>query len=192
MFRFFGHTIVKEILGFILLLGIFYFTIAGVLTLVLRTDSFWMAVISNSMTHDGESWREYFENATERQQLFLQAGLSDQVKNVGAEDTSTFPIQGGFEKGDLLIIQGVSSVSEIVIGDVLIMDQGPGVIPLVHRVVAIWEENGDARITTKGDANQHIWKSVPDERAIKPEQILGKVVFVIPKIGWISLWFQGY
>lgn len=188
MRRFLTHALVRDVLGFLLMLGIFYFTLAGVLTLALRTDSFWMAVISPSMTHDGEEWRDYFENEETRQQLFLQAGLTDLAKSVGAENTSTFPLQGGFERGDLLFIQGVTSVSEIAVGDVLIMDQGPGVIPLVHRVIAIWGSDGEACITTKGDANNSILQI---EKSIKPEQIIGKVVLVIPKIGHISLWFQG-
>ncbi|HDI13064.1 MAG: hypothetical protein DRN83_01365 [Hadesarchaea archaeon] len=165
---FLGQNIVRDIIKFFLLLGFFYFAMAGVLTLAFGTDSFWMAVISNSMKHEGDSWQEYF----------IEQGY----------DPSTFPIQGGFERGDLLIIQRVSSLSEISVGDVLILDRGPGVIPLTHRVVAIWEENGTARITTKGDANDGI---LLEERSIKPEQILGKVVFVIPKIGYISLWLSG-
>ncbi len=168
MLRFLGHIIVRDILGFFLMLGIFYFTMAGILTLTLQTASFWMAVISPSMMHDGEAWCQYYIN--------------------NGYDPSEFPIQGGFERGDLIIIQGVGSVSEIAVGDVIIIDLGPGVIPLVHRVVAMWGENGTARLMTKGDANTSV---LSIEKSIKPEQILGKVVFVIPKIGYISLWFQG-
>lgn len=152
----------------LLLAGFFYFTFAGIMTLAFRTDSFWMAVISPSMVHDGEGWREYY---TDR-----------------GYDPSKFPLQGGFERGDLLIVQGVNSFSEIAVGDVIIVDMGPGVIPLVHRVAAIWEEDGTARIMTKGDANAG---TLSVERSIKPEQLLGKVVFVVPKVGFVSLWSQG-
>ncbi len=168
MVRFLGHTIVRDIFGFLLMLGIFYFTIAGILTLALRTDSFWMSVISPSMKHNGEAWRDYF----------IDHGY----------DPSEFPIQGGFERGDLLIIRGVYSVSEIAIGDVIIIDLGSGVIPLTHRVVDMWEEDGEVRIMTKGDANSG---TLQIEKSIKPEQITGEVVSVIPKLGYISLWFQG-
>ncbi len=183
---FLGHSIVHGVFEFLLMLGILYFLMAGALVLAFRTDSFWMAVYSDSMRHYGDGWRNYFENETTRQLLFSNAGLS--IKNLGAENTSTFPIQGGFEKGDLLIIQGVSSPSEIAIGDVLIVDLGPNNMPLVHRVIAIWEENGDVRFTTKGDGNPVL---LSDDKFTKPEQIRGKVVFVIPKLGYISLWFRG-
>lgn len=159
---------VQGLLEMLLALGILYFAFSGAMMLALRTDSFWMAVVSQSMKHDGEAWRQYY----------ISRGI----------DPSKFPIQGGFERGDLLIIQGVSSFSEIAVGDIVVMDQGQGVIPLVHRVVSIWYENGAPRFLTKGDANSY---PLPTERSNKPEQIIGKVIFVVPKIGYISLWFQG-
>jgi hypothetical protein len=174
MLGFLGHTIVRDILVFLLLLGIFYFAFMGSLMLVFRTDSFWRAVTSESMKHDGDlTWREYY--------------------TARGENSYRFPIQGGFEKGDLLIIQGVNSVSEIAVGDVLIIDRGPNVTPLTHRVVEIWEENGEVRLKTKGDNPISNPQSDPTigDYPIKPNQILGKVVFVIPKLGYIPLWFQG-
>lgn len=165
MVRIFGRKIVREALGFILILAILYFGVSGALILALRTDTYWMAVISNSMKHDGESWREYFETR--------------------GDNSYQFPLQGGFERGDMLIIQGVSSVAEISIGDVILFDTGQ-LMPLVHRVVTIEGENGEARVTTKGDANLS-----PDTPPVKPEQIRGKVIFVIPELGHLSLWFQG-
>lgn len=163
--KIFGHKIVREVLGFILVLAILYFGVSGALVLALRTDTYWMAVVSNSMKHDDEGWREIFET--------------------GGYDTSKFPLQGGFERGDMLVIQGVSSVTEISIGDVILFDTDQP-MPLVHRVVAIEGENGEAMATTKGDANIS-----PDTPPVKLEQIRGKVIFVIPKLGHLSLWFHG-
>lgn len=154
---------------FLLMLGILYFGFTGAMILIFRTDAFWRGVTSQSMKHEDDySWRQYY----------IERGI----------DTSQFPIQGGFERGDLLIVQGVVSFSEIKVGDVVVLDQGRGMIPLVHRVVEIWYENGSPRFMTKGDANS---RSLPVEEANLPEQILGKVIFVVPKLGYISLWFQG-
>ena len=185
--RFLRHGTVHWVLELFLLLGMFYFAIAGILTVALRTDSYWMAVISPSMMHEGERWRIYFENETTRREFLRAGGVSNLVKDVDTYDTSKFPIQGGFERGDLLIIQGVSSVSEITTGDVLMIDM-PGTDPLTHRVLAMWEENGKVRFTTKGDHNDYL---VPNDRVIEPERVMGKVVFVIPKLGHIALWFRG-
>jgi hypothetical protein len=178
MSRLLGRTIVRDTLVFLLLLGIFYFTFMGSLTLIFRTNSFWMGVTSGSMKHDDGAWRSYY--------------------TAQGENSYRFPIQGGFERGDLLIVQGVNSISEISVGDVLIIDRGPGVTPLTHRVVEVWEENGEVRLKTKGDANSQSWeyfyevnRRVSGDYPISPNQILGKVIFVIPKIGYISLWFQG-
>ena len=160
---------VHELLDFLLMLGIIYFLFTGAMTLLLRTDSYWMGVTSQSMRHtDDNTWRRYY---TDR-------GI----------DSRQLPLQGGFERGDLVIVQGVASFSEVHIGDVVILDQGQGVIPLVHRVVQIWEEGGSFYFTTKGDANA---SSLPTEIANRPEQVIGKVILTVPKLGYISLFFQG-
>jgi len=161
----FGNKIVQEVLGFILILGILYFVVSGVLVLALRTDTYWRAVISDSMKHEDESWKEYFE--------------------ARGYDPSQFPIQGGFERGDMLVTQGVDSVTEIAVGDVIVVDRGEP-YPLVHRVVDIMNEDGEARLMTKGDHNNS-----PDTSLVRPEQIIGKVIFVIPELGHLSLWYQG-
>lgn len=167
--RFLWHQKVHDVLEFLLILGILYFLFTGAVTLVMGTDSFWMGVTSQSMIHEDDySWRQYY----------VDKGI----------DTSKFPIQGGFERGDLLIIQGISSFSNVNIGDIVVLDQGSGVIPLVHRVVAIWNEDGSARFMTKGDANA---SPLLTEMSNRPEQIIGKVILVVPKLGYISLWFQG-
>jgi uncharacterized protein (UPF0248 family) len=169
MLNFLLHPVVRNVLVLLLLLGIFYFSFMGAMTVALRTDSFWMSVISDSMKHNGERWRDYY--------------------TARGENSYKFPVQGGFERGDLLIVQGVSSISEISVGDVLIIHREHD-LPLTHRVVEIREEGGEAIITTKGDANESPSALIGDY-PIKPSQILGKVSFVIPKLGFISLWSQG-
>jgi hypothetical protein len=168
LYRFFSHPAVHDTLGLLLMAGFFYFLIAGTLTLALGTTSFWMAVTSNSMRHVDEGWRNAYTSR--------------------GYDTSGFPLQGGFERGDLLIVQGVRRASEISVGDVVIVDIGKGEIPLVHRVFEVWEENGELRFRTRGDAN---FASLPSEMSIAPERIMGRVVFVIPKVGHIFLLVQG-
>lgn len=189
------HGAIKWVLEFLLTLGVLYCVFSGVLILLFRTDSYWMAVTSPSMTHTGETWRTYFENENVRSRFLTGYGLSSTVDNTRTFDTSKFPIQGGFEKGDLLIVQGVGSVSDIAVGDVLIINRDPYTIPLTHRVLAVWTDNGKVRFTVKGDYNSTLIDdsrtSWSDDRVVIPERITGKVVFVIPKLGNIALWFQG-
>jgi hypothetical protein len=162
------HRIVYDIIISLLIVGGVYFGVRGSLCLALQTDEPYRAVISQSMNHGDESWRNYF---TER-----------------GYDTSNFPIQGGFERGDLLFVQGVDALRDVKIGDVIVFDVPSQPIPLVHRVVAINNSDGEIYFTTKGDNNPY---SLQTEGYIKPAQIRGRVVFVIPKIGYLSLLWQG-
>jgi hypothetical protein len=162
------HRIVYEIIISLLIVGGVYFGVRGSLSLALRTDEPYRAVISQSMNHGDESWRNYF---TDR-----------------GYDTSNFPIQGGFERGDLLFIEGVNPLMDVKVGDVVVFDVSSQPIPLVHRVVAIANSGGEIYFTTKGDNNPYVLQT---EGYIKPAQIRGRVVFVIPKIGYLSLLWQG-
>jgi len=165
--KFISKPAVKDTLTFFIMVGIFYFGITGTLTLALGTPSFWMAVTSNSMRHLDESWSYAYTSR--------------------GYDITKFPLQGGFERGDLLIVQGIRSPSEISVGDVIVIDMGEGNIPLVHRVYEIWEENGELRFRTKGDAN---FGSLSSEMSIVPSRVIGRAIFVIPKIGHIFLLIQ--
>lgn len=162
------HGIVYDIIISLLLVGVIFFGVRGALCLSLQTDDPYRAVTSNSMNHGDESWRNYF----------IERGY----------DTSNFPLQGGFERGDLMFVKGVDPLKDIAIGDVIVFDVPSQSIPLVHRVVEIANVNGEIRFTTKGDNNSYILQA---ERSIMPKQIRGKVVFVISKLGYLSLWWQG-
>jgi len=84
-----------------------------------------------------------------------------------------------FERGDMLVLEGVHSLNELKIGDIIVYQDLSGK-PIVHRIVNIQ----DNIITTKGDANPS-----PDS-PITFEQVKGKVLFWIPRIGYISLWIR--
>jgi len=57
-----------------------------------------------------------------------------------------------------------------------------GEINIVHRVIDIRKEETTNLFITKGDANK-----APDTDPVKPNQVIGKVVLVIPKIGWVTI-----
>lgn len=58
---------------------------------------------------------------------------------------------------------------------------------VIHRIVdCTQDENGGVAFITQGDSN-----NTPDADPVLPEQILGKVVFNIPKLGYLSLWMHG-
>jgi signal peptidase I len=81
-----------------------------------------------------------------------------------------------YQPGDLAVIS-VQKDLAVKPGDVVLFSASIG--PTIHRVVAI--ENG--LITTRGDANN----TIDSEKISKVE---GKVLFVIPKLGYIFNFFQ--
>ena len=84
-----------------------------------------------------------------------------------------------FTRGDLIFIKGVNSISDIKIGDIIVYQDSTG-REIVHRVVNIQ----DNTITTKGDAN------LTDDPPFPFDRVKGKVLFWIPRIGYISLWIR--
>jgi signal peptidase len=82
--------------------------------------------------------------------------------------------------GDVVIIAKVSA-DTIKTGDIIQFREAEGVTT-VHRVVEIQESEGKRVFITQGDAN-----SEPDAKPVIPENVVGKAVFAIPKIGWAAI-----
>ncbi|MCD6247847.1 MAG: signal peptidase I [Hadesarchaea archaeon] len=146
--------------------GIFYFCIKGTMILVLHTDTPMMAIVSNSMKHMDNSWMSFIHNHY----------------GVDFSTIDNFPVKGGFERGDLIVVKGVSSPEEIKLGDVIVYNSEDSKIPIVHRVVQIENLDGEIFFTTKGD-NPRILAT----EEVSFDNVIGKVVFVIPKLGYLSL-----
>ncbi|MEM4527746.1 MAG: signal peptidase I [Desulfurococcaceae archaeon] len=81
--------------------------------------------------------------------------------------------------GDLVVL--CTHCRDIGVGDVVAYVSQWGVI--VHRVVEI--DSSYRYIVTKGDAN-----NAPDLDPVSMDNVIGKVVFKIPLIGYISLYIQ--
>lgn len=80
---------------------------------------------------------------------------------------------------------GVVFVSEVPaerIGenDVITFEQPGGDQRVTHRVVEVIEGDGEPRFRTKGDANED-----PDPEVVAPSQVIGKVAFSVPLIGYV-------
>lgn len=66
-------------------------------------------------------------------------------------------------------------------GDIVAFTMGDE-ITVLHRIIA---ENEDGTFVTKGDNNE-----TEDFAALHKSQILGKVAFSIPKLGYLTSWLQ--
>jgi signal peptidase len=83
-----------------------------------------------------------------------------------------------FFAGDVVVTQDVSA-ERIQEGDIIRFRLGKRSI--VHRVVEISQDGGQYIFITRGDAND-----ANDEPVFEPA-LQGKVILVIPKIGWLSI-----
>jgi signal peptidase len=119
--------------------------------------------------------------------VVLGQALATDMPVVAVESNSMVPT---FYKGDILIIQGVRSPEDYLEflnpGDIIVFSAEGREIPIVHRIKEI---NPDGSFQTKGDATlgQH-----PFEKHIEPEQIHGKVIMIIPYLGWVKIGVMEY
>lgn len=85
-------------------------------------------------------------------------------------------MSGAIEINDMVICHREKSYAP---GDVITFESGSSVV--THRIVAQTEDG----FVTKGDAN-----NTADLEPVLPEQVIGRVVLVIPKIGKLIAFFR--
>ncbi len=86
--------------------------------------------------------------------------------------------------GDVVIIAKVPA-DVIEPGDIIQFRKEK--VTVMHRVVEIQETEGSKFFITKGDANDE-----PDKDPVILENVVGKLVFKIPKIGWVAIIIKGF
>ena len=79
--------------------------------------------------------------------------------------------------GDVVIVLKTDKIEK---GDI-VQYRAPEGFTITHRVIDIKRVNGEVVYITKGDANEK-----PDPPVSK-QQIVGKVIAVIPKVGWVGI-----
>lgn len=86
-----------------------------------------------------------------------------------------------FEVGDVVIV-AKRNPRLLKPGDIVSFRMKGSPVPTVHRVIALQNEGGREVFVTKGDANNR-----PDLDPVRSVQVVGKVVFTIPRVGWASI-----
>lgn len=94
------------------------------------------------------------------------------------EQFAGFPFRDGFKRGDIPIIQNDARFE---VGDIIVYGIPSQRVPIIHRIV---ELNDDGTYQTKGDHNpgQNVY-----ERSVQKSQIRGKVIFVVPYLGYLRV-----
>ena len=83
--------------------------------------------------------------------------------------------------GDIVIAREVP-IESVRVGDVITFQQEG--VTIVHRVIDIQNNAGKVTFITQGDANDF------SDPPVLQQFYKGKVVFTIPKIGWISIFVR--
>lgn len=129
--------------------------------------------------------------------LILAYGTYDTLGTAIGTDTPVVSVVSDsmvptFYKGDLLLVKG-EEFNSLEVGDIIVYrikdaeteecaywkrKQDESGIPIVHRIV----QKNSTFVVTKGDDN-----AAPDYCPVEPDEVKGKVYFIIPKLGWIKL-----
>lgn len=86
-------------------------------------------------------------------------------------------MEPAYSTGDLIYVRPIAT-DELQVGDVISFVMNSQGTVATHRITEIDEEN--RQVYTKGDANE-----VSDGKAVKFENVIGKVVFAIPLAGYL-------
>jgi signal peptidase len=167
--------LVSIALSFILIKFIIY---PG-LGLVFGTQFPVVAVVSNSMEHDG-SFDDWWST---QEDLYL--GL-----NITKTEFEQYHMKHGFDKGDIIVLFGTDP-KELERGDIIVFWGGKE-YPIIHRIVGVnKEDDGTPYFMTKGDHNRGQIMNPPylDERHVPADTLIGKAAFRIPFLGWVKIWF---
>lgn len=176
--------IVNIVLAFILI----KFLVYPGLGLILGTNLPVVAVISESMEHDGsfdEWWNSETAMCSDNPLNNSKCTQSDwyNKKGISEEEFMKYPFSHGFNKGDIIVLKG-AYFDKLEVGEILVFQSGMN-YPIIHRVVA----KNDV-IQTKGDHNPtQIINTRLDERFITKDELIGKAWFRIPWLGYIKIWF---
>jgi hypothetical protein len=165
------------------------FLLNQVLAFGLNTDLPVVAVVSGSMDHGTnenglpcqKQAASYVENFNNWWNLCGSFYLGN---NITEEQFLAFPFHDGFKKGDMPIVQESASYN---IGDVVVYTVPCQNVPIIHRIVGI---NQDGSFVTKGDHNSApivFQQGGCTEYSISKSDIHGKVIFIIPKLGYFKV-----
>jgi len=170
--------IVSLILAFIIVKFIFF----PLLSFAFGTPLPLVVVESGSMHHPGNLFGNIFQTKSSFETFWTKSSVWYLEHNINKEKFLKFSLSNGLEIGDIVIASGRANYK---IGDIIIFNANQA-YPIIHRIINITEKDGKQIYSTKGDNNPG---QLQIEEEITKEQILGKAILRIPRIGWIKLFF---
>ena len=149
-------TLISFIVAFL-----FAYLIHRGLAFALSTPEAAVIIYSSSMQHDNPEVTYY--------------GWLKEKLNYSREFIDSWPFPNGLYVGDIAFLQGQK---EYKVGDVIVYSAKNYPLPIIHRIIKI---NEDGTYQTKGDNN---FGQLSFEKRVEREKIYGKVIFVIPRLGY--------
>jgi len=169
---------VSLILAFILVKFVFF----PLLSFSLGTAMPLVVVESGSMHHPGSFLGDTFGTQRSFDKWWNEKGNWYTERGISKEETQKWPIRGGLEIGDIVVLYGHNKPEK---GDIIIFNANQQ-HPIIHRIISIKTVGGETLYETKGDNNSG---QLIFEKEIPENSLIGKAVFKIPKLGWIKLGF---
>jgi len=104
---------------------------------------------------------------------------------------SSGSMQPAYNVGDLLVIQNIPS-DRLQVDDVIVFEVSTRSYDIVHRIIEVQYRSLDGKLyfRTKGDNNpsSDYWRGSECWNGMIPqENVIGKVIFSVPLIGYVSL-----
>jgi len=181
-FIWYGDSIASWIVSLLLAFVIVKFVFFPLLSLTLASSMPLVVVESESMHHPGS----FIGNAIGLQDNFkvwwTEKGSWYEIQGISEGEAENWPFRTGLEMGDIVVISGYGTYE---IGDTIVFNAGQR-YPIIHRIVDITQIDGRTIYSTKGDNNSG---QLVGEKSITEDQILGKAVMKLPKLGWVKLGF---
>ncbi|UYV66353.1 SEC11A [Cordylochernes scorpioides] len=103
-------------------------------------------------------------------------------------------MEPAFHRGDLLFLTN-HKADPIRVGDIVVFKVDGREIPIVHRVLKLHEnENGTAKILTKGDNNSVDDRALyaPGQLWLNKKDIVGKAKGFVPHVGIVTILMNDY
>lgn len=193
-FIFHEDSLLSWIVNIILAFVIVKYLIYPLLGLVLSTSYPLVAVVSSSMDHtilakEGSNIYEICgEHFSEEKYLDIDeywkicGNYYESKFYITKPEFQQFPYSNGFKKGDIMILLGSKNIKT---GDIIVYSNPNYQYPIIHRVVKGYKKNSITYYKTKGDHNNV-------EDPMDTDQPIGKVIWRIPKLGYIKIIFINY
>lgn len=178
-------SLVSWVVNILLAFVIIKFLLYPGMGLIMATEYPIVAVVSESMEHDGnfDSW--WSSSAICGSQYCQQRQYYSDY-GIDADEFKSFKFSNGFNKGDLMILRG-KEPKDIKIGDILVFN-GNRQDPIIHRVIKNWYQEDKYHFQTKGDHNSGSYSQIL-ETDINQDNVVGVAVARIPLLGWVKIMF---